>query len=92
MKDADIPAEIQVDLIKAKGYFIYPASFLWMWPPVANSNDSPNTDLANIFKAINPRPTATHPSQTSKACLPTLDTTSNRLGNTVADKTNALRC
>ena len=90
MKDADIPAEIQVDLIKAKGYFIYPSQLFVNVATRANSNDSLNTDLANIFKAIESSANG-YPSEPDiKGLFADFDTTSNRLGNTVADKNKRL--
>ena len=90
MKDADIPAEIQVDLIKAKGYFIFPSQLFVNVAARANSNDSLNTDLANIFKAIESSANG-YPSEPDiKGLFADFDTTSNRLGNTVADKNKRL--
>src|SRR5690606_31919515 len=40
------------DAIKTKGYFIYPSQLFANVVANANTNESLNTDLANIFKAI----------------------------------------
>lgn len=90
MNDEDIPAEIQVDLIKAKGYFIYPSQLFANIASSANTNESLNTDLANIFKAIESSANG-YPSELDiKGLFADFDTTSNRLGNTVADKNKRL--
>lgn len=52
MADSAIPDVAKVDAIKTKGYFIYPSQLFANIAGSANTNDSLNTDLANIFKAI----------------------------------------
>jgi type I restriction enzyme M protein len=53
MSDGDEHIEAaKDDAIKTKGYFIYPSQLFVNVAANANSNESLNTDLANIFKAI----------------------------------------
>ena len=52
MSDADIPDEVKDDAVKTKGYFIYPSQLFGNVEKSANTNDSLNTDLAEIFSAI----------------------------------------
>jgi type I restriction enzyme M protein len=70
LADSVITPDIKDDAIKTKGYFIYPSQLFAKVAASANTNESLNTDLAAIFAAIEAPPTATHPSATSKACLP----------------------
>ena len=52
MSDVDIPNEAKVDAIKTKGYFIAPSQLFKNVAKAANTNESLNTDLAAVFKAI----------------------------------------
>ncbi len=78
------------DAIKTKGYFIYPSQLFVNVAAKANTNESLNTDLANIFKAIEASASG-YPSEPDiKGLFADFDTTSNRLGNTVKDKNDRL--
>jgi type I restriction enzyme M protein len=78
------------DAIKTKGYFIYPSQLFVNVAASANTNESLNTDLANIFKAIEASASG-YPSELDiKGLFADFDTTSNRLGNTVKDKNSRL--
>ena len=79
-------AAVKEDVIKTKGYFIYPSQLFANVVAKANTNESLNTDLAAIFAAIE-NSAAGYPSeQDIKGLFADFDTTSNRLGNTVRDK------
>ena len=52
LPDDVITPEIKDDAIKTKGYFIYPSQLFVNIAQTAHSNESLNTDLANIFAAI----------------------------------------
>jgi type I restriction enzyme M protein len=56
----------------------------------ANTNDSLNTDLANIFSAIEASANGYPSERDIKGLFADFDTTSNRLGNTVKDKNTRL--
>lgn len=60
---------IKDDTIKAKGYFIYPSQLFANVAKNAHNNDNLNTQLKEIFTAIEALPTATHLNMTSKAYL-----------------------
>jgi type I restriction enzyme M protein len=78
------------DAIKTKGYFIYPSQLFVNVAAGANTNERLNTDLANIFKAIEASASG-YPSELDiKGLFADFDTTSNRLGNTVKDKNDRL--
>ncbi len=86
LSDDIITPEIKDDAIKTKGYFIYPSQLFANIAKGANDNDSLNTDLAEIFAAIEASASG-YPSESDiKGLFADFDTTSNRLGNTVKDK------
>lgn len=86
LSDDIITKEIKEDAIKTKGYFIYPSQLFARIAKTANTNESLNTDLADIFSAIESSANG-YPSELDiKGLFADFDTTSNRLGNTVKDK------
>ncbi|MDT8339427.1 MAG: type I restriction-modification system subunit M [Sulfurimonas sp.] len=90
LSDDVITAEIKDDAIKTKGYFIYPSQLFANIAANANNNPNLNTDLAKIFSAIESSANG-YPSEPDiKGLFADFDTTSNRLGNTVADKNSRL--
>ncbi len=78
------------DAIKTKGYFIYPSQLFVNIAANANTNESLNTDLANIFAAIEASANGYPSERDIKGLFADFDTTSNRLGNTVKDKNDRL--
>jgi len=88
--DKVITPEIKDDAIKTKGYFIYPSQLFASIAASANTNESLNTDLAAIFAAIESSANGYPSEQDIKGLFADFDTTSNRLGNTVADKNTRL--
>ncbi|WP_279014303.1 type I restriction-modification system subunit M [Thomasclavelia cocleata] len=90
LDDSIITKEIKEDAIKTKGYFIYPSQLFCNIAKNANTNNSLNTDLADIFSAIESSASG-YPSESDiKGLFADFDTTSNRLGNTVKDKNSRL--
>ena len=86
LSDEVITDEIKADAIKVKGYFISPGQLFSNVAASANSNESLNTDLAEIFTAIEVSAVG-YPSESDiKGLFDDFDTTSNRLGNTVKEK------
>lgn len=86
LEDNVITAEIKEDAIKTKGYFIYPSQLFVNIASGANTNEKLNTDLANIFSAIETSAIGYPSEDDIKGLFADFDTTSNRLGNTVKDK------
>lgn len=78
------------DAIKTKGYFIAPSQLFVNVAASAHSNDSLNTDLAAIFAAIEASASGYPSERDIQGLFADFDTTSNRLGNTVADKNKRL--
>jgi type I restriction enzyme M protein len=90
LSDDVITPEIKDDARKTKGYFIYPSQLFASIAANANKNANLNTDLAAIFSAIESSANG-YPSEPDiKGLFADFDTTSNRLGNTVADKNSRL--
>lgn len=86
----DIAPEIKDDVIKTKGYFIYPSELFVNVVKNANDNPNLNTDLSAIFSNIESSANG-YPSEVDiKGLFADFDTTSNRLGNTVKDKNTRL--
>jgi len=90
MADGAIPHDAIVDAVKTKGYFIYPSQLFTNVAASANTNESLNTDLAAIFKAIEGSASGYPSEEDIKGLFSDFDTTSNRLGNTVKEKNDRL--
>lgn len=90
MDDSVISSAIKDDAVKTKGYFIYPSQLFENIVKSANTNESLNTDLANIFSEIEASASG-YPSENDiKGLFADFDTTSNRLGSSVKDKNTRL--
>ncbi len=90
MPDELMTAAIKDDAIKTKGYFIYPSQLFVNIAAKAKDNENLNTELKEIFTAIESSANG-YPSQDDiKGLFADFDTTSNRLGNTVKDKNSRL--
>ena len=90
LSDNIITPEIKADAIKTKGYFIYPSQLFKNIVATANTNPNLNTDLKSIFTDIENSAIGYPSEQDIKGLFADFDTTSNRLGNTVADKNSRL--
>ncbi len=90
LPDSVISPDIKEDAIKTKGYFIYPSQLFSNLVKNADSNENLNTDLAEIFNAIEASASGYPSEQDIKGLFADFDTTSNRLGNTVKDKNKRL--
>ena len=90
LADDRVTPEIKDDAIKTKGYFIKPSQLFFNVAKTANTNDSLNTDLANIFAEIQGSANGYKSEDAIKGLFADFDTTSNRLGNTVKAKNDRL--
>jgi type I restriction enzyme M protein len=88
--DNEINSEIKDDTIKTKGYFIYPSQLFANVAASANTNENLNTDLAAIFSAIESSANGYPSKMDIKGLFADFDTTSNRLGKTVKEKSDRL--
>lgn len=86
LPESVISPEIKDDAIKTKGYFIYPNQLFTNIAASAATRESLNTDLADIFNAIEASANGYPSERDIKGLFADFDTTSNRLGNTVKDK------
>ena len=90
LSDSFITPELKDDAIKVKGYFIYPSQLFKNISKTANTNESLNTDLVGIFTEIEASAIGYASEGDIKGLFADFDTTSNRLGNTVAAKNSRL--
>lgn len=90
MPDSVITPEIKDDAIKTKGYFIYPSQLFVNIAKNANTNANLNTQLKEIFNAIESSANGYPSEQDIKGLFADFDTTSSRLGNTVESKNDRL--
>ncbi|KQO66626.1 type I restriction-modification system subunit M [Methylobacterium sp. Leaf89] len=90
LADEVVTDDIKDDAIKTKGYLIYPSQLFANVAKGANTNDSLNTDLAHAFAAIELSANGYPSEQDIRGLFADFDTTSTRLGNTVAEKNSRL--
>lgn len=90
LPDDVITDEIKKDATKTKGYFIYPSQLFSNIVKGAKTNESLNTDLKAIFTAIESSAHGYDSEEDIKGLFADFDTTSNRLGNIVAEKNKRL--
>lgn len=90
ISDENISDEIKREAVKTKGYFIYPSQLFCNVQKTAATNPNLNTDLKNIFDAIENSANGTASEKNLKGLFADFDTTSTRLGNTVESKNSRL--
>ena len=90
LSDDVITPEIKEDAIKTKGYFIYPSELFQNIAKNALTNETLNTDLAQIFRNIENSASGYASEHDIKGLFADFDTTSNRLGNSVPEKNKRL--
>lgn len=90
LADSVITPQVKDDAIKTKGYFIYPSQLFANVVKTANTNANLNTDLKAIFDAIESSANGYASEDDIKGLFADFDTTSSRLGNTVANKNSRL--
>jgi type I restriction enzyme M protein len=88
--DSKITKEIKDDAIKSKGYFIYPSQLFCNIAKTADTNENLNTQLNEIFSAIENSANGYPSEKDIKGLFADFDTTSSRLGGTVKDKNKRL--
>jgi type I restriction enzyme M protein len=86
VSDEVITSEIKEDAVKTKGYFIYPSQLFVNVAKTGNTNANLNTDLKDIFDAIENSANGFPSEQDIKGLFADFDTTSTRLGNNVESK------
>lgn len=88
--DEAITPDIIDDAVKTKGYYIAPSQLFSNVVKTARENDDLNTKLKEIFAAIEASAVGYVSENDIKGLFDDLDTTSNRLGNTVKEKNKRL--
>lgn len=88
--DEEIDDDIKEDSVRTKGYFIYPSQLFCNIAKNANTNPNLNSDLKEIFEAIESSANGYESEHDIKGLFADFDTTSNRLGNSVEDKNKRL--
>lgn len=90
ISDEEAEQDFRPNTVEDKGFFILPSQLFKNVVKSAKNNENLNTDLANIFKAIEGSALGFASENDIKGLFEDVDTTSNRLGGTVAEKNKRL--
>ncbi|MDD7766586.1 MULTISPECIES: type I restriction-modification system subunit M [Anaerococcus] len=90
ISDEEAEEEFRPNTVEDKGFFILPSQLFENVIKNAKNNENLNTDLANIFKSIESSAIGFPSEDDIKGLFEDVDTTSNRLGGTVAEKNKRL--
>ena len=90
ISDEEAETDFRPNTVEEKGFFILPSQLFENVVKIANTNENLNTDLANIFKSIEASAIGFASEDDIKGLFEDIDTTSNRLGGTVAEKNKRL--
>ena len=88
--DEEAEKDFRPNTVEDKGFFILPSQLFENVVKNAADNENLNTDLANIFKSIEGSAVGFASEDAIKGLFEDVDTTSNRLGGTVAEKNKRL--
>lgn len=89
ISDEEADEQFRPGTVQSKGFFILPSQLFVNVARKAPHNENLNTELAEIFRAIESSALGYASEDDIKGLFEDVDMTSNRLGSTVADKTNA---
>lgn len=90
LSDEEAENDFKPNIVEDKGFFILPGQLFKNVVKNARNNENLNTDLANVFQAIEGSAIGYPSEDDIKGLFEDLDTTSNRLGGTVAEKNKRL--
>lgn len=90
ISDEEAEEDFRPNTVEDKGFFILPSQLFKNVVKTAKNNENLNTDLANIFKDIEGSAVGFQSEDDIKGLFEDVDTTSNRLGGTVAEKNKRL--
>lgn len=90
VSDEEALMKFKPGTVNSKGFFILPSELFENVIKNAKNNENLNTDLARIFKNIEASAIGAKSEFAIKGLFDDVDTTSNRLGATVAEKNNRL--
>ena len=91
ISDDEAKRDFKSGTIEEKGFFILPSQLFENVVASAKDNENLNTELANIFSDIEKSAIGSESEDDIKGLFDDIDTTSNRLGGTVAEKNKRLR-
>ncbi|MDU4571832.1 MAG: type I restriction-modification system subunit M N-terminal domain-containing protein, partial [Finegoldia magna] len=90
MTDEEAETDFRPDTVEEKGFFILQSQLFKNVVKTARTNENLNTDLANIFKSIESSAIGYPSEDDIKGLFEDVDTTSSKLGATVAEKNKRL--
>lgn len=90
ISDEEAEEDFRSNTVEDKGFFILPSQLFQNVVKTARNNENLNTDLANIFKSIEASAIGFESENDIKGLFEDIDTTSSRLGGTVAEKNTRL--
>ena len=90
ISDEEADRDFRPGTVEDKGFFILPSQLFENVVANAGNNENLNTDLANIFNTIEGSAIGFLSEEAIKGLFKDLDTTSDRLGATVAEKNKRL--
>lgn len=90
VSDEEAERDFRPNTVEDKGFFILPSQLFENVVKTARTNENLNTDLANIFKDIEGSAIGYASEDDIKGLFEDIDTTSNRLGGTVAERNKRL--
>ncbi len=90
ISDEEAEADFRPNTVEEKGFFILPSQLFKNVVKTARTNENLNTELAGIFQAIEGSAVGYPSEDDLKGLFENLDTTSNSLGGTVAEKNKRL--
>ena len=90
LSDEEAETDFRGGTVEDKGFFILPSQLFENVVKTARTNENLNTDLANIFRSIESSAIGFSSEEDIKGLFEDVDTTSNRLGTTVAEKNKRL--
>lgn len=90
ISDEEADRDFRPGTVEDKGFFILPSQLFENVVANAGNNENLNTDLANIFNAIEGSAIGFLSEEAIKGLFKDLDTTSDRLGATVVEKNKRL--
>lgn len=86
ISDEEALEDFKPGTLDEKGFFILPSQLFQNVVKTAKTNENLNIDLANIFKSIEASAVGHESENDIKGLFDDVDTTNNRLGETVAEK------
>lgn len=90
LSDEEAERDFRAGTVEDKGFFILPSQLFENIVRTSRVNDNLNKDLLKIFKSIEASAVGFDSEDDIKGLFEDLDTTSNRLGGTVAEKNKRL--